>query len=441
MKLHKGPGDKEGNAAKPTKAAKTEKKGKGLKREISFGKKKDKNAETTTDKKTTKSKEKAPQGKGSARKSKPQQPAKIKSSKPAIGIDVGSSKVKIAVGRLKNNRILLKSVLKHGIPENATQGGKIIHRNAVQASILHALESKNISIKDAHVVVNSSDIIQREITIPRVADNEILGVISYEISQYLPIDISAYVIQYKNLGEVETEQGFQLRVMVCAMPKAIALEYMETLNGINIKPQVLDVKTNALEKLIRLEGIYKREFKEKNLVFLDMGHTYFDISFYKAGQYRFNRIMDCGGKNLDEVMLRNLEISPIEAEKLKLHNFSRVSILDIYKVYGDTYQVYEDPNNSEEHILKDSIAVINHWIDEIHEVIKYYNSRDRDNVVDEMILYGGTASINDLHILLETHLNIPVNRIESLSCLEIAPDLDRKLVNKSLNAIAALIRL
>lgn len=366
--------------------------------------------------------------------------ARGKAAPQYISIDVGSKAVKVVEGRYKGNKIQIKRLSMGSLSEKASFDGKILRKADVQGCIQNAIREQKMTSKEAVCTVDSTEVIQRELVIPKVNETEILGLVSYEISQYLPIDTSSYALQYKNLGDVFNEQGQQMKIMMCGIPKNIPSDYMDIVMNLNMKPAAMDVNTNVLEKLLELETLNNPKYAGKNIAFIDMGHSMLNIMFFHSGVYTFNRLIEVGGGIIDEAISKILSISGVEAERIKLHNLSKISALDLYKIYMNSAAENVNAGNNEELILRQTVGILENWAAEIEGAIKYYTSRNETNTIDEILIYGGSSAIKDMDRFLENKLRIQTRRLELLNCIEADPGVNLQEIPRYLNAIGALIR-
>lgn len=366
--------------------------------------------------------------------------SKSKNIPPLVSIDVGSRYLKLVDGRFKGNRISIKGAYEHRLPDNACNDGKLLRRADVSGTIQNIIRENRISTKDAVCTIESTEIFQRELVVPRVQESEILSMVSFEIGQYLPIDISSYSLQYKIVSDFINDQGYQYKIIVCAMPRAISKEYMDMLSHINLKPGYMDVNTNSIEKILKLEYGNNPEMENNNLVLIDLGNLSINVSFYKGNAYMFNRILNMGGQLINDVISKNVEASSNEIEKIKINNFTNISSMDLYKAYGGNYDTLGATDDAGEIILRESTKIIDNWANEINNVLKYYTSRDVTNTLNEIIIYGGSSNIKDLDKFFENKFQIKTKRLEYLHCLDIDPKIQSLDISKYLNAIGALIR-
>ena len=356
-----------------------------------------------------------------------------KSSKPLICLEIGSHTLKIVEGQYKNNRVIIKKMCSMQINDQAIQNGKLIQKDSIGAGILNLLREARVQGKDIVCTMESSEVIRREMLIPCVDEDDIIGLLTYEIGQHLSINPESYIIQYKVPGGEAAGDGRQIRYIVYAMPRNLAAEYLDMIRGLHLKPYAMDTNTNALEKLLSLKSTV--EFDYKRIVLIDMGHSHFHISFFRSGDCLFSKKLDIGGRLLNEVLLTNVEVGEREAEKLKIYNMSRISVLSLCAAYGSDAELTDSDDGSEV-VLKGFTETIERWADEIGQVLKYIFRENGD--IDTIYLYGGCSNICEIDRYFQERFHITTKCIRDIN--SITGKIDKEQISTYLNAICALIR-
>jgi len=361
------------------------------------------------------------------------------SSKPLVVLDIGSKTTKLVSGRFRGNRITLEGFNGTVNTKEVTADGKISNLPEAERIIKELVKKSHSSLHDLVFTVDTTGLIRREITIPYVSEEYVLGAVTYQMGDYLPIDINSYVLQVKEIG-VFSENGHKRRRMsVAALPKEVTETYLTLCEKLNISMNSLDVNSNAVEKLLSLEIKTNpgSPFKGKNVVFIDMGHSYFNVSIYSNGKYLFNKIIAVGGKMVDKVIAARMHIPEKEAEVKKIANGSKYSVIDLMHRFSNDPNV---ENNFEALVLRDSLVIYEKWVSEVNKILNYFTTRDRANKIDEVYLYGGCSFINGIDEYFERRLQLPTKTFANFGSIELSSgEVNRNILNY-LNVTGALIR-
>lgn len=375
------------------------------------------------------------------KESKTKSPTKIKpiSNKPLIVFDIGSKTTKLVMGRFKGSRISIEAMNGSVNGKGSAYDGKILNLAEMSRVGKKLMSVSSLKLKEAVFTVESSMLIRRDMDIPNVPESDVLGLVSNELRQYLPIDINSYILQVKLIGNVKEDGVQKKRIAVAALPKDIAEGFVNFSDTLGLDRNAMDINSNALEKLIMLENSVNRdsEFLDKNVVFIDMGHSFFNVAFYSNGKYLFNRMIPIGGKMVDSAIAERKRISEEEAEPIKIANAAKYSTLDLMHRFSKSKDL---PQSSEDKVLYDTKNIYDKWANEISQVLKFFTTRDRKNTIDEIYLYGGCSFISGIDQYFERILKYPTKTFSNFKCIEAGSNEINKTILNYMNCIGAIIR-
>ncbi|HAX72925.1 MAG TPA: pilus assembly protein PilM, partial [Firmicutes bacterium] len=192
--------------------------------------------------------------------------------KPVVSFDFGSSFIKIVEGRYVRGQLKVSKWFKVETPVGAIVDGKIMDKISLVNALEQGLKLYKLKATDAICVINSTQIINRELLIPVVADDEVETVVRYEIQKFLPINLDDYLVQYVKLGEVEVNGAMKYRLNIITFPQKMGYAYYELMKELDLKPYVLDVSYNAIGKLCNYTKMLNTVTDaEGTVAFVDMG--------------------------------------------------------------------------------------------------------------------------------------------------------------------------
>ncbi|MDS0525689.1 pilus assembly protein PilM [Clostridium sp. SHJSY1] len=350
---------------------------------------------------------------------------KSNKKRKVVAFDIGYSSIKIVEGTYYKRNLSIDKLIKIPTPDGTIKDGEIIKKDKLVNLLQTALTNNSITAKEGICTNNSTTIINRELTIPKVEDDEIDTVVRYEIQQYLPINLDDYVLQTNILGEEKLEDNERLSVRAIAYPEKMARGYYELIESLNLKPLALDVNYNALNKLANyIKVINEYEYNSKEVaVFIDMGATSLDVNIYNEGILQFTRMIKAGGINLDDILTESLDVPKDELEKYKKDNID-LSL--------------ENLSNQG----RDIVGEIDEWIDKIEKVIQFYKNKNMGIGVNNIFIYGGTSKIKGLNEYMTSKLLMNVIKIESISKIDLNTQVNMgESIDSFINAIGSIIRI
>ncbi|HAS73983.1 MAG TPA: hypothetical protein DCS67_07555, partial [Clostridiales bacterium UBA8960] len=254
---------------------------------------------------------------------------------PLLSIDLGSHSIKFAVGQYTGERLKVSALFTEEIPEGVYNNGEIKDELALKSAILSAIKNNHVKIKEVVVSIECTEIIKREMLIQQVPEEDRLDLIAYEVSQYLPIDVSSYVLQYKSLGDVMDGDMAKTKILLGAMPKDIVKTHFDLLVDCGLTPVYMDMHSNSLEKLVKL--CHKSDIGLSNAAnaYIDFGNKIIDISIFEGHVFKFNRLLKLGSSEFDRILKEYLSIDAKEAENRK----KKTSVVGLQKAFANLGEV------------------------------------------------------------------------------------------------------
>lgn len=316
----------------------------------------------------------------------------FKSNKKTLSMDFGACEVKVVEGKFNKKGVNISKYFSIKIPEEIYNDGQILEMERLSHVIKNGLKENKSSVDFVNAVVNSSEIITREITIPKVTHEQIEAIINFQLEDYIPINPDDFIVKHLVLGSTIEDGIEKLNLLLIGVPKAIVESHLNLLRSIGLKPSILDYQGNAINKLIKLGGSVngRTETKEITIASIDLGHDNTKLTIVKDGAIKVSRVIEVGGIEL-----------------------------------GDSKELTSDKVKS----------TINDILDRVELIFRYYKTRDIGNDIELVLLQGGLSNINGISKLFTDYFNIPSVKLSSFNKLKFSGDL-----SKYGNAIGGLIR-
>lgn len=358
-----------------------------------------------------------------------------------LSIDLGSHSIKFAQGQYTGDKLKITAMFKREIPDGVYANGEIKDELALKTAIQSAIRDNHIKIKDVVVSIECTEIIKREMTIAQVPEEDRLDLIAYEVSQYLPIDVSSYVIQYKELETIKEQDVTKVKILLGAMPKDIVKAHFDLMVECGLNPLFMDMHSNSLEKLVKVSHADVAGMVNTTNAYIDFGNKIIDISIFENFNFKFNRLLKLGSAEFDKILVDFLSIDATEAENRK----KKTSVVGLQKAYQNGLEnpvLSEGDSESDlkNLVVKETISYLDECIDEINKVFKYYTSRNSENKIDQVYIYGGGSHFIDLVELFSERFELPVKLLTTIDNLEFNMKSEPDKLSSYVNAFGALIR-
>ena len=143
------------------------------------------------------------------------------SSKPLVGLDIGSSSVKVCeisrVGKGAHTRVRIQKVGRVALPADAVVDGDIMDTNAVSAAIRRALTDCKIKSREVAIAVSGQQVMIKKVTFPLMSAAELAESVRWEAESFFPAGqgLDAYALDYDLLEERAQEGGMDVVLVAC----------------------------------------------------------------------------------------------------------------------------------------------------------------------------------------------------------------------------------
>lgn len=342
--------------------------------------------------------------------------------KPVVSFDFGSESIKVVEGRYVREQLQVMRCFSVPTPAGAIEDGRIVNGSLLVTALSKVLSDEGVKAKNAIGCLNSTQIINRELLIPIVAPEEMETVVRYEIQQFLPINLSDYLIQYVILGETEVLGEKRLKLNVITFPEKMARSYYDLLKELGLKPYALDVSYNAISKLAIHQHLLEQvTTPEGTVAFVDMGAQSIDLNIFTDGNIQFTRLIKSGGAMIDEKFNQLPELS------IK----SAVS----FKQQADLSE--EEQGNLSLRIIKLSM---DEMLYELERVLQFYRNKSVGNQIDHLFVLGGLSHLKGLESYMESRLHVSVSKIKAIDVMDSNERLNDEVIGDYANALGAMIR-
>jgi type IV pilus assembly protein PilM len=259
--------------------------------------------------------------------------------KKIIGLDIGTSSIKIAeldVGRRTS------SLLSFGItpmPPNSFSGGDITNTQAVSEAIRELLKQTKTKRRLAATGLGGTSVIVKRVSIPRMDEKLIAEQIRWEAEQYIPYDINEVNLGFEVLKST-SGPAENMDLLLIAAVQSHVFKYAEALNMAGLSLNVLDVSGFALV------NCFKKNYGDmqgQTVALLNVGAAATTMIVLENTEAVFCRDIPVGGLNYTYDIQKGLNISQEEAEAIKLSTSKNQTVpAEAMAIIQSTHEVVAD---------------------------------------------------------------------------------------------------
>jgi type IV pilus assembly protein PilM len=318
-------------------------------------------------------------------------------SKLAVGLDIGSSSVKLVQLKEKKGGYALVAFGAAPLPPEAIVDGALMNSAAIVQAIQELVAQHKVKTKEVAIGVRGHSVIIKKISMPRMSQEELDESIQWEAEQYIPFDVKDVNIDTQILTPDGDAAG-QMDVLLVAAKKDMINDYTSVCAEAGLTATVVDVDAFAVQNAF--EANYDSSPSD-TVVLVNVGAAVSNINVISRGVTTFTRDITMGGNAFTEEIQKQLNISYDEAEALKVGG------------QGETDAVV--PQEVERVIQ----AVADQMGGEIQRSLDFYASTAADGKITKAFLSGGTARVPALYKVVEARAGVPVEILNPFKNVEI----------------------
>jgi len=301
-----------------------------------------------------------------------------------VGLDIGSSFIKVAELKISKKGKILKKFGVAQVPSGAIVEGRVIDKRGVANIIRTLFKSQKIKEKNVAISTGGHSVVIKTITTAKVPGKELHTTIHSEAEQYIPYDIDDVNIDYQILGESEFSLD-QMNVLLVAVKKDLVAEYIDLLSLAGLTPSIIDVDTFALQNIYE---VLPDSDPETVTLLVDVGASKTSLNILKGNISLMMRDNVSGTDQILEELSGQLDISIEEAENM-------VSA-------GNPDQ------KDSKTIAEISHHIANSWCSEICEAVDTFQTSNKEKKVEKIVLSGGGGFVEGFLDSLKSELNVEV---------------------------------
>ena len=330
-----------------------------------------------------------------------------------LGIDIGSSSIKVAqVGR-RNGRAVLEN---YGELALGTYAGLPVGQatNLTKVKIKEALNDifreAKIDIRKAALSIPLGATLLSIVELPKMDKKKMETMVPIEARKYIPVPVSEVMLNWWVLPEFEDEvvvpkapdaagedEVEKVQVLIAAIHNDTINKYLDIKKGVGLESDLFEIDVfSGIRSVIGHES--------EPVMVVDMGAGTTKLAVVDNGILRMQHIVNMGSQDVTMTYAKTFNIDVSEAENLKRS------------------QGLEGERDGQTLISVGSMP-LNHIFTQITKVMVEYKKKSR-RPVSKIILTGGGVLMNGFHDAMKKHIDVtieygkPFDKIETPVFLE-----------------------
>ncbi|MFA6515267.1 MAG: type IV pilus assembly protein PilM [Candidatus Paceibacterota bacterium] len=247
-----------------------------------------------------------------------------KSNKEVLGVDIGSSAIKVVQLKKRNGKAVLETygVLSLG-PYADTDVGSItnLQTEDLAKALIDVMKESNVTTKSAVISIPSLASLIFTISLPdKVSESQLSKIIPIEARKYIPVPITEVTLDWfvipQEAESFETDSNDQnqmlskIEVLVVAIQNETLSRYQEILKKTDLHSDSFE-----MEIFSNIRSSFSHDVAP--VLLIDFGASKTKISIVESGIVRVFHVVNRGSQDISRNISQALSISFEEAEKLK----------------------------------------------------------------------------------------------------------------------------
>jgi type IV pilus assembly protein PilM len=348
-------------------------------------------------------------------------------SKSIVGLDIGTSSVKIVQLNPSGNQWQLAALGMAEIPKESLEvKDPEAQKLAVIDAIKRVFKESGIKIKRVVTSFSGDSVIIRYVKLPFMTEEQLREGIRKEAEQYIPLNIDQVVLDFQILGEAQEDGQRKLDVLLVAAKVEVVDQRLALLKAAGLAPVTLDVDTFALQNAYEINRL---ETNEETVALINVGASLTTINILEGINTRFTRDVQVAGNDFTRAIQKEFNLKFSEADELKKSHGAISMEEDDFSLSTVTQK--------DDRVLRMSDVMtpdLNKLLGQIRQSFDFYETNARKKTVERVILSGGSARLKNFNRFLANKLGIPVEHLTAFRNLEPLKSIDpEQMAEKEFN--------
>ena len=242
--------------------------------------------------------------------------------KSQLGVDIGSSNIKIAQLRPKDNQFVLETYGIVNVSYQIANKDSVGSVNETAEALKNLLAKAGVTTKKVVASLPNNSVFTSVIDMPKMSDSELTSAIEFEAKKYIPLplpevrlswsiiqDRKTKITKNTNLGELKPSEN-RIKVLLTAVPTVVIDNYLKVFKLADLEVLALEIEALALIRSLVGDDV-------ENTILIDIGSKSTSINLIDSGYLRLSKNLNVGGETITTSIAQSLNVNTARAEQFK----------------------------------------------------------------------------------------------------------------------------
>lgn len=202
-----------------------------------------------------------------------------------LSFDISDRQINVVKGENTANKIKIDKSLTIDIPEDMILNGEVINLSGLNEIISSNLKSQMMTDKEAVVTFSSSNIVFKELIVPKGKGSEFLTMVQNQMSQEMGLS-DDYSISYSVVGEAGADNPGAVKVLATACPSTIVDSFRKLFSVLGISLKSVNIGCNSISRIVLAD---KANLDRMPLLVCQIDDNFLGLTLFENGQMAFAR--------------------------------------------------------------------------------------------------------------------------------------------------------
>lgn len=288
--------------------------------------------------------------------------------KPAIGLDIGATTIKLVSLEKKGDGFALKAASMVPTPPKGMLSESPLDEEEMAGAVQKSIISSGSDSKFVNVALPENQVYTKVLEMPVLSDRELKSAIFWEAEQYIPVPLPNITLTWNVLQRpTKATPTDKMQVLMVGAPTLLVNKYQKIISMAGFTINVMETEILSTVRALITD-------QSPPTIVVNIGGVSTSIAIVRGNVLVLTYTMAVGGIALSRAISADLGFSPQQAEDYK-------------KSYGVSDQVLGGK------IGQATSPILNSIVIEIKKSVAYYSQKYKDQPISQIILSGGTANL------------------------------------------------
>ena len=323
-----------------------------------------------------------------------------------VGVDIGSSSVKLVALSRHGSTIGLDAYATVSLPPTAVVDGSVQEVQPVAEAISRAAKICGLKQALAVAAVPSSAVIIKRMELSKAFTNiELEDQVKVEADQFIPYPLDEVALDFEVIGASRAHPDLnELLLVACRRDDVDQRE--DAINAAGLKCQIVDVDTYAMERVFPVL-LTEQHSSEEMIAIVDVGAATLTLNVLRDQKIIYNREQSFGGNDLTTSIHHQFGMSVDEVEQA----------LRLGEISQEVQEAMVQP-------FRFTIA------QQVSRALQFFYSSGVQHQLTRIYVCGGATSIDGLVDILTEELGVPASLANPFAQMDIGSRVNRERLLK-----------